>query len=83
MEMRLAVHYSICVFSNLAVKYFRCIVILDNCSGLLAHSNALAASHTFVIVDHSLAVNDLHGIMTAIFLTDPAADAVIRIDTWL
>ena len=83
MERRLSVDHCICIFRNLAVEDFGCVVILHDGSGLLTYGNALAAAHALVIIYDSLPVNDLHGIMTAIFLTDPAADAVIRIDTWL
>ena len=80
MESRLALDNCKRILGNLAVEHFRCIIVLDNSCRLLAHRHALTASDTFVIVYDCLPVHNLHGIMTAILLTDAAAYAVVPVD---
>ena len=80
MERRLAVYNSVCILSDLAVEHVRCLIILHYSRRFLADSHTLSTSYALVIIDHSLLVYDLYRIMTAVFLTYAAADAVVRID---
>ena len=83
MEVGLVLEYGLGIFGYLVVEAFSGVVGAGYGGIVLAHSYTLSATYTLIVVNYGFTVYDLHRIMTAVFLTNPATDAVSLIDTRL